>query len=455
MRLLSYSIDGDHGFGLLTADRAGVIDLGCRLDAEDLGALLAGEGLDAARPFLDEPADHAVADIVFERLLPSPGKIFCIGVNYGGRAQEYDDPADAAYPSVFVRFPPSFTGHEQPVIRPPRASNSTTRARFVVIGRHPDGKAGRIPVADARSHIAGLTLGNEGTIRDWVRHAKFNVTQGKLAEHRLDGAMAGADRRDPAVRRAADPDPRQRRTPSRRGSRTMKYSIEYQIHYLSTFCELQPGDVIYTGTPTGAGARFDPPVWLRTRRCRRGLGARDRHAAKSGRCRDSTARPTSSHRRSSEHRATPDAPVLRVAAHGLAARPRGDHAEVSAVTRRTRPHRATVAGAPSARLRRSADRGLRPGRTHGAARTLGHPHRRPSRRRRHDSPRRRRGRRTPIDACPHHERRRLVTRIAPQSEATYAEIEAAFGADRLAALLDELDDLTVVLDAVDDAREAS
>ncbi|MAH10316.1 MAG: MarR family transcriptional regulator, partial [Acidimicrobiaceae bacterium] len=51
--------------------------------------------------------------------------------------------------------------------------------------------------------------------------------------------------------------------------------------------------------------------------------------------------------------------------------------------------------------------------------------------------------------------RRLVTRIAPQSEATYAEIEAAFGADRLAALLDELDDLTVVLDAVDDAREAS
>jgi homoprotocatechuate degradation regulator HpaR len=51
--------------------------------------------------------------------------------------------------------------------------------------------------------------------------------------------------------------------------------------------------------------------------------------------------------------------------------------------------------------------------------------------------------------------RRLVTRIAPQSEATYAGIEAAFGADRLAALLDELDDLTVALDAVDDAREAS
>jgi 2-keto-4-pentenoate hydratase/2-oxohepta-3-ene-1,7-dioic acid hydratase in catechol pathway len=42
----------------------------------------------------------------------------------------------------------------------------------------------------------------------------------------------------------------------------MKYSIEYQIHYLSTFTTLRPGDVIFSGTPTGAGARFDPPIWL-------------------------------------------------------------------------------------------------------------------------------------------------------------------------------------------------
>ena len=42
----------------------------------------------------------------------------------------------------------------------------------------------------------------------------------------------------------------------------MKYSIEYQIHYLSTFVTLQPGDIIFSGTPTGAGARFDPPIWL-------------------------------------------------------------------------------------------------------------------------------------------------------------------------------------------------
>ena len=265
MRLLSYSIDGGHGFGLLTADRAGVIDLGYRLDAEDLGALLAGEGLDAARPFLDEPADHAVADIVFERLLPSPGKIFCIGVNYGGRAQEYDDPADAAYPSVFVRFPPSFTGHEQPVIRPPESEQLDYEGEIVVvIGRHPDGKAGRrISIADARSHIAGVTLGNEGTIRDWVRHAKFNVTQGKNWPNTgsMGPWLVPIDEMPPfdelRIQTHVNGELRQDDSPA-----TMKYSVEYQIHYLSTFCELQPGDVIYTGTPTGAGARFDPPVWL-------------------------------------------------------------------------------------------------------------------------------------------------------------------------------------------------
>lgn len=260
MRLLSYSIDGDHGHGLLTEDGDGVIDLGRRLDVDDLGALIAGSGIGAARRFIHEPADHPVAAVTFERLLPSPGKIFCIGVNYGGRAQEYDDPADAAYPSVFVRFPHSFTGHEQPVIRPPESPQLDYEGEIVVV----IGTAGRrIPIADARDHIAGVTLGNEGTIRDWVRHAKFNVTQGKNWPNTGSigpwlvpiGDVPEFD--DLRIQTHVNGELRQDDSPA-----TMKYSIEYQIHYLSTFCELQPGDVIFTGTPTGAGARFDPPIWL-------------------------------------------------------------------------------------------------------------------------------------------------------------------------------------------------
>ena len=116
---------------------------------------------------------------------------------------------------------------------------------------------------DARDHIAGLSLGNEGTIRDWVRHAKFNVTQGKNWDS--TGAMGPhlvtideiGDFEDLQLRTHVNGELRQDDTPA-----TMKYSIEYQIHYLSTFTLLRPGDVIFSGTPTGAGARLDPPIWL-------------------------------------------------------------------------------------------------------------------------------------------------------------------------------------------------
>ena len=263
MRLLSFSTNGQAGehFGLLTADGTGVINLAPRLPGvTDLSDCIAKSQLDAARAFVNEPADYATADIRYERLLPWPKKIFCIGVNYGGRSAEYEDTTDAAFPSVFVRFPDSFTGHNQPLVRPPESEQLDYEGEIVVV----IGKAGRrIPVADARNHIAGLTLGNEGTIRDWVRHAKFNVTQGKnwestgsIGPHLVPIDEIG-EFDDLHISTHVNGELRQHDSPA-----TMKYSIEYQIHYLSTFTTLHPGDIIFTGTPTGAGARFDPPIWL-------------------------------------------------------------------------------------------------------------------------------------------------------------------------------------------------
>ena len=66
-------------------------------------------------------ADFTLADVDFERTIPRPGKIFCIGVNYGGRNAEYTDSTSSNKPSVFVRFPESLTGHQQPLIRPPES----------------------------------------------------------------------------------------------------------------------------------------------------------------------------------------------------------------------------------------------------------------------------------------------------------------------------------------------
>ena len=262
MRLLSYSIDRSSSFGAVTADGQGVADLGRRMTGvRDLGDLLAQGRIDEARSISsDQPADHVLGDITFDRLLPWPRKIFCIGVNYGGRTAEYDDKSDAAFPSVFVRYPDSFTGHEQALVRPPESRQLDYEGEIVIV----IGAGGRrIPVADARDHIAGLSLGNEGTIRDWVRHAKFNVTQGK--NWVSTGAIGPwlvtideiGDLEQLHLTTRVNGELRQDDTPA-----TMKYPIEYQIHYLSTFTSLQPGDVIFSGTPTGAGARFDPPIWL-------------------------------------------------------------------------------------------------------------------------------------------------------------------------------------------------
>ncbi|NND74577.1 MAG: fumarylacetoacetate hydrolase family protein [Ilumatobacter sp.] len=268
MKFLSYSHGGHASFGVAVTDgpEPGVIDLGEALDGvRDLSDLLAQRRVDEARAAASGRTPTIPLDsITYEPTLPHPGKIFCIGVNYGGRNAEYRPDEGAATtvarPSVFVRFPSSFTGHEQPLVRPPESDQLDYEGEIVAV----IGTGGRRIATDvARQHIAGLTLGNEGTIRDWVRHAKFNVTQGKNWDR--SGSIGPwmvtldeiGDFEDLHLTTHVNDELRQDDTPA-----TMAYPIEEQVAYLSTFCTLEPGDIIFTGTPTGAGARFDPPRFL-------------------------------------------------------------------------------------------------------------------------------------------------------------------------------------------------
>ena len=261
MKLISYSKDGAPSFGVVESD--GVIDLGTSLKGVgDLSDLLAQHRVDEALKIASSKSPSiALGDVTFERTVPSPGKIFCIGVNYGGRNAEYKDGQDEALkPSVFVRFPDSLTGHDRALVRPPESSELDYEGEIVaVIGT----RGRRISRHDARKHIAGLMLGNEGTIRDWVRHAKFNVTQGKnwdssgsIGPYLVTLDEIGAFE-DLHLTTRVNGELRQDDTPA-----SMAFPIEFQIEYLSTFCTLEPGDIIFTGTPTGSGARLDPPRYL-------------------------------------------------------------------------------------------------------------------------------------------------------------------------------------------------
>jgi 5-carboxymethyl-2-hydroxymuconate isomerase len=238
----------------------GVFDLTSRIGASDMKALLAGD-LAKARAALTAAPDHKLADVSLGLPVPDPTRIYCIGVNYMNRNEEYKDGSAAPqYPSVFVRNPRSFVPHGQALEIPPESEQLDYEGEIVLV----IGKPGRrIKQANARDHVAGLTIMNEGTIRDWVRHGKFNVTPGKNWDKSggigpwIETDLTGVDVTDMTVETRVNGDLRQSDTTA-----SMAFPFARILEYLSTFGTLEPGDLIATGTPTGAGARFDPPVWL-------------------------------------------------------------------------------------------------------------------------------------------------------------------------------------------------
>ncbi len=251
-RIVSFRRDGRPGWGVLRGSEVAEIP-------GSLRAALTGAGLDTA--LRAARGARPLSQVELTIPLPDPEKIICIGVNFPDRNAEYKDGQEAPpNPSLFIRFPRSFTAHGQPLIRPPESHQLDYEGEIALI----IGKAGRrIPEAAALDHVAGMTLANEGTLRDWVRHAKFNVTQGKNFD--ASGAMGPwlvplrdpAQLEDIALETLVNGELRQ----SDRTAR-MIFSFRRIIAYVSTFTTLVPGDTILCGTPTGAGARSDPPRWL-------------------------------------------------------------------------------------------------------------------------------------------------------------------------------------------------
>ncbi|WP_120632749.1 fumarylacetoacetate hydrolase family protein [Ruegeria sp. EL01] len=259
MRFATYTAGGETFYGAITDDGAIALNdhfpkwptLYDAIAAEGLSALIEGTS--------GKSVTHTEYD--FQMVMPNAPRILCVGVNFPDRNAEYKDGSDLPkYMSLFPRFASGFTGHNRPLIRPPENHTLDYEGEVAIV----IGKGGRrISQDDAYDHIAALTICNEGTIRDWVRHAKFNVTQGKNWDH--TGAIGpwlvpftDAKQLDDArILTRVNGEVRQDDTLDR-----MMFPIRREIEYISTFMTLKPGDIIVTGTPTGAGARFDPPRYL-------------------------------------------------------------------------------------------------------------------------------------------------------------------------------------------------
>jgi 2-keto-4-pentenoate hydratase/2-oxohepta-3-ene-1,7-dioic acid hydratase in catechol pathway len=258
MKFLSYAHAGQQSWGAVRGDR--VVDIGESF--RSLRHMIASDGMAQAIAALEKAGEGIpLSEIDYLPPIAKPDKIMCIGVNYRNRNAEYKDGSDEPrYPSLFMRTPGSLTGHGQALRRPPESEQLDYEGEIVIV----IGKAGRrISEADAEGHVFGLALMNEGTIRDWLRHGKFNVTQGKnfASSGAIGPWIVTRDEIGPfdglEIITRVNGEERQHGF-----TRDLMFSFRYIVAYLSTFMELLPGDIIATGTPPGAGARFDPPRWL-------------------------------------------------------------------------------------------------------------------------------------------------------------------------------------------------
>jgi len=261
MKLMTFERDGRTGYGVVVD--GGIVDLGARLgrDAPTLRDLIANDLTGRAGDIVAEAKPDFTPDSVrVERPIPAPGKILCVGINYLDRNAEYKDGSEQPkYPSVFARFPASFVAHGAPLVRPPETRQFDYEGEIALV----IGKGGRrIRREQAMDRLFGYTIANEGTVREWTRHGKYNVTQGKNFDNSgsLGPWIVTADAMPPGplrIKTRVNGQERQNDTTDR-----LLFPFDFLISYLSTFTTLEPGDMILTGTPNGAGARFDPPRWL-------------------------------------------------------------------------------------------------------------------------------------------------------------------------------------------------
>jgi len=258
MRLATYNLRGRPSFGAVVGD--GIVDLRGRLSrftslvevfrAQALGEAKAAS--DGVRP------DVRLAEVELLPPLLAPEKILCIGINYANRGQDYNVTNNPKYPSMFYRAPNSLVGSGQNLVRPKISEQLDYEGEIaIIIGR----ECKHVPKDKALETIAGVTLANEGTIRDWTRHGQFNVTQGKNFD-----ATGGIG---PWIATDLDVSKPLHLVVRKNGEVTqddttasMIFSFADIIAYTTSFMTLKPGDVICTGTPIKK-VKADPPVWLK------------------------------------------------------------------------------------------------------------------------------------------------------------------------------------------------
>jgi 2-keto-4-pentenoate hydratase/2-oxohepta-3-ene-1,7-dioic acid hydratase in catechol pathway len=259
------TISTANGAGVVAVRDGKYIDL-CQADSRlpsSLKELLAGDAdLSRARAAADR--GEAAGAFVTGRLLapiPSPGKVICIGLNYRDHAAEsgMEPPPE---PVVFSKFSQCVIGPEEPVRLPAVCREVDYEAELVVaIGRR--GK--HISREEALKYVAGYMNGNDVSSRDWqINKPGKQWLLGKTPDTFaptgpwLVSADEVPDSRNLAIALRLNG-----KTMQNSSTRELIFGVDELIAYVSQLVALDPGDLIFTGTPPGVGMARKPPVWLK------------------------------------------------------------------------------------------------------------------------------------------------------------------------------------------------
>jgi 2-keto-4-pentenoate hydratase/2-oxohepta-3-ene-1,7-dioic acid hydratase in catechol pathway len=258
MKLISYRHAGREAYGVVKD--GGIVDMSARLDHATLKQAIAGLSIsEMERLAASADADVSLDDIDYMFPITSPEKIFCIGRNYRAYHEVIEEGGPMQWPSIFPRFASSFAPHGEAIQRPQASEQLDYEGEIGVI----IGKSGRhIPEERALDYVAGYTIINEGTVRDWLKKGAQNCPGKNFHRSGSIGPwMVTRDEIDDLdklrIVTTVDGETRQDG-----GSDMMIFKIPHVISHISTITWLEPGDMIATGSPGGSAIESDPPKWL-------------------------------------------------------------------------------------------------------------------------------------------------------------------------------------------------
>lgn len=225
----------------------------------DLGALLRS---DPDWKKLADLAERAplVTEFAYRPLVTDPGKILCLGLNYVDHAAESSHQRPD-YPVIFGRYPASFVGHEQPLIRPSLSTHFDYEAELAIV----IGKTGKKIAKDrALDHVAGYSLLNDGSIRDYqMKSPQWTIGKNFDASGSFGPELLTPDELPPGACGLVLRGRLNGETMQEANTSDMIFGVEDAIAIVSEAMTLHAGDVIAMGTPGGVGFVRNPPVFMK------------------------------------------------------------------------------------------------------------------------------------------------------------------------------------------------